>query len=183
MSPKPPPATRVIATSTARPIANETEAAANVPTDLPSIELIGACIPTRLPATTVAAAASTVLSTLLRLKPVVADADVNAQGRIEVVGRRHLPADYVGGALGLVLRPLEEQLVVDLEHELGREPAIAQDVAAADHRHLDDVRRRPLDDHVHGQPLPQHPGLPLARPELGDAAPAAEQRGHVAVAI
>src|SRR4051794_36421097 len=148
MSPKPPPATTVIATSTASPIANETEAAAKVPIDLPSTELIGACIPTSPPATTVAVTASTVLSTLLRLKPVPADADVHAQRRIEVERSRHLPADYVAGALGLVLRSLEEQLVVDLEHQPGRETGLAERVAAADHRHLDDVRRGPLDDHV-----------------------------------
>src|SRR4051812_37865373 len=119
MSPKPPPATTVISTSTASPIANETEAAAKVPIDLPSTELIGACMPTRPPATTVADAASSVLSTLLRLKPVPAHADVHAQSRIQVERSRHLAADYVAGPLGLVLGPLEQQLVVDLEHQPG----------------------------------------------------------------
>src|SRR4051812_25493715 len=137
-----------MATSTASPIANETEAAANVPIDLPSTELIGACIPTRPPATTVAAAASTVLSTLLRLKPVPADADVHTERRVEVIGGCHFAADYVAGALGLALRTLEQQLVVDLEHELGGHTGLAQRVPAADHRHLDDVRGSPLDDHV-----------------------------------
>src|SRR4051794_9832757 len=118
MSPKPPPATTVIATSTASPIANDTEAAAKVPIDLPSIELIGACIPTRPPATTVAAAARTVLSTLLRLKPVPAHTDVDTQLRIQVESSSHLLDHYCASTLGLILRPLEEQLVVDLENEL-----------------------------------------------------------------
>src|SRR5438094_5102332 len=119
MSPKPPPATTVMATSTPSPIANETETAAKVPTDLPSIELIGACMPTRPPATTVAVAASTVLSTLLRLKPIGSHPDVHAQRGIELECSRHLAADYVAGVLGLVVGPLEQELVVDLEHELG----------------------------------------------------------------
>src|SRR3954453_11930782 len=183
MSPKPPPAVTVIATSTASPMAKETDAAAKVPIDFPSTELIGACIPTRPPATTVAVTARTVLSTLFRLKPVPPDSDVHAQRRIEVERSRHLAADYVAGALGLVLGSLEEELVVNLEDELGRQARLAQRVAAAGHRDLDDVRRRALDDHVHGEALAQHPRLPLPRPQLRDAADATEERGHVAVRL
>src|SRR5436190_11879820 len=181
MSPKPLPATTVIATRTARPMANDTDAAAKVPIDLPSIELLGACMPTRPPATTVAEAASTVPSTLLRLKPVSSHSDVHAKRWVELECSRHLAADYVARVLRLALGPLEEELVVDLEDELGLEAGLPERVAAADHRHLDDVRRGALDHHVHRQPLTEHPGLALARAQLGDATDAPEQGRHVAV--
>src|SRR3954454_11694597 len=133
MSPKPLPATTVIATRTARPMANDTDAAAKGPVDLPSIELIGACMPTRPPATTVAEAASTVPSTLLRLKPVGSHSDVHAKRWVERESSRDLAAAYVAGRLRLFLRPFERELVVDREDEPGLEAGLAERVAAADH--------------------------------------------------
>ena len=63
MSPKPPPTSRVISTSAIVPTMNDRLAAANVPTDLPSIELIGACIAIRPPAMTVRRSAVSFVTT------------------------------------------------------------------------------------------------------------------------
>jgi hypothetical protein len=59
----------------------------------------------------------------------------------------------IGGALELVLRDLEEKLVVDLEEHARPEAARLQLLLDPDHRELDDVRRAPLDRAVPGHSL------------------------------
>ena len=81
----------------------------------------------------------------------------------------------------LVLRALQDELVVHLQHEPRREPAALQLAAHGDHGHLDDVGRGALQDGVHGEPLAQRAVAEVGRAQLGHGAPAAEQRGHVAV--
>src|SRR5215211_8741113 len=151
-----------MATSAAVPTANEIDAAGMLPTALPRPALIGACSAMKPPANTVARTTSGVLSirtstagaqpgcrpgkhrrsgVSLGLQPVAAARDVDLERRIELEGTRHLPPDDLRGPLGLGLGRLEQQLVVDLQHEPGLQPGVAQLVAAGDHRHLDDVGR------------------------------------------
>src|SRR5688500_2614935 len=103
-----------MATRTANPIANETDAAANVPTDFPRVELIGACSATRPPATTVARTGNH-FSTLFGLEPVDACPHVHLERWIHLEGVSHLAADDLRRLIHLVPGRLEEQLVVDLE--------------------------------------------------------------------
>ena len=85
-------------------------------------------------------------------------------------------------AADLAVGHLEQQLVVDLQHQPGAPALVAQPPVAADHRHLDDVGGAALHDRVHRQPLAQAARLAVGRAQLGDRPPAAEQGGHVAVA-
>ena len=70
-----------------------------------------------------------------------------------------------------------------LEHEPRASPLLAQPLVDADHRHLDDVRRRALHDRVDGEPLAERARLPVADADLRNRPAAAEQRRHVAVAL
>jgi hypothetical protein len=54
---------------------------------------------------------------LLSGQPVFADADVDGEGRIEVEGSAHCLLDQLRRGVHLVGRPLEEELVVDLQDQ------------------------------------------------------------------
>ena len=59
---------------------------------------------------------------LLGVEPVRADADVDLERRVELVGGAHLAPHQLGRAVHLLRRALEEQLVVDLQDEAGLVP-------------------------------------------------------------
>src|SRR4051794_20302271 len=90
---------------------------------------------------------------LLGGQPVLADADVDGERRIEVEGAAHRFLDQLRGGLHLVRWSLEEELVVDLEDQAGLEVRFLELLLGLDHRDLDDVRRGPLDRHVHREAL------------------------------
>src|SRR5947209_20039621 len=122
-----PPAISATTRSATVPTKNEIVAAANVPTSRPRRELIGGCIATSIPANAESSSATPrATRASLRCQPVVADADVDGQRRIELVGARHLALDDLRRLLDLRLGRLEQQLVVDLEHERGRQPGILE---------------------------------------------------------
>jgi len=80
-----------------------------------------------------------------------------------------------------MLRALEEQLIVDLEDQLGLQLLACEGRVGAHHRDLHDVRGGALDDHVHGEPLPLLAQLPAACAQLRHLPAAAEERRDVAV--
>ena len=125
-------------------------------------------------------------SSLLRSSspgPVLADADVDRERRVEVVRAAHLLLHDRPDVAHLGLGRLEQQLVVHLEHEARGAALVPQPAVDADHRHLDDVGVRALHDEVHGQPLAEGARLPARRADLGHGSPPAEQARHVAVAL
>ena len=60
---------------------------------------------------------------------------------------------------------------------------LGQSAVAADHRELDDVGGRALDDGVDGEALPERAHLVVARLKLGNLAAAAPHGGHVPVRL
>ena len=60
----------------------------------------------------------------------------------------HRLAEHRDEAVDLVLRRLEEQLVVDLEEHPGLEALVGEAIGEADHCDLHDVGRGALDRHV-----------------------------------
>src|SRR3954453_17613167 len=186
-----PPAASATTNSAIVPTVKDTVAAAKVPIALPSFELIGGCIATSIPANAESSSAIPFVTwppSSSRPRPRPRRAAGRARRgrpllarRVEPVGPGPLARDDLPRLLDLGVGRLEQQLVVDLEHERRGQAGVAQGVARADHRHLDDVRRAALDRGVHRQPLAQRACLPLARAELGDAPLAPEERGHVAL--
>src|SRR3954447_10647810 len=166
------------------PIANETNAAWKVPTDLPRWELIGAWSAIAPPHAAVSATASPLRSIsrpLLGLEPGLADADVHGQRRLAVAPRReHLALHQRLDRVRLLGRALEEQLVVDGEDEPGPQVLVVERAGRADHRQLQDVCRRALDRRVDGKAFARRAHAPVARLELGDVAPAPVERRRVA---
>src|SRR4051794_29646352 len=209
-----PPEASATTNRAAVPTMNEIVAAANVPTAPPSLELIGGCMATSIPAVAERGRAIPLVIARetgrrrrreagrrrlreagrrrspdtgrrrcrpsLGRQPVVAHARVHAERRVELVRLRHLANDYLRGGLDLGQGRLEQQLVVDLQHESRRQPGLAQRSPGVHHRDLDYVRRRALNRRVHGEPLAQGARRPLARAQLRDPALAPEQRRHVA---
>src|SRR5260370_5500992 len=80
---------------------------------------------------------------LMRLVPVRRPSRLHYQRHREPCAREggafHHSLDQFGGPLGLVLRHLEEQLVMDLEEHTRAEPGAGEGGGEADHRALDDV--------------------------------------------
>src|SRR3954451_15556105 len=68
----------------------------------------------------------------LRFRPVVADADVHRERRVEVVGAAHLGADEIAYLRNLHVGHLEQQLVVHLQDEACAPPLLAQPAGEAD---------------------------------------------------
>ena len=62
----------------------------------------------------------------LRFVPVVADADVDGQRRVERIGAAHLLADEIAHGRSLHLGDLEQELVVHLEDEPGGAALLTQ---------------------------------------------------------
>src|SRR5688500_16607606 len=147
--PPSPPATTLTASSAASPIVNAAIVACSPPTERPSSEFSGAWSAS-VPPIAVASASATPrsISGSLGGEPVRPDPCVDHPRRIQVGGADHLGRGDLGGLLRLLLGPLEQQLVVDLQDHPRREPGGRQRVVAAHHRHLDDVGRRALDDRV-----------------------------------
>src|SRR4051794_11234788 len=108
------------------PIPNEIRAAGKVPVALPRCELIGACSAIRPPTQAVAIAATSVRSKSLCCQPVVSDAHVHLQRGVELERALHLLAHDGDGCLDLCLRALEQQLVVNREHEPGLQALLTQ---------------------------------------------------------
>ena len=96
-----------------------------------------------------------------------------SSARVERVGAGHLLAHDRPQRLRLAVGRLEQQLVVDLQHQPRPPALVAQAPVAADHRHLDDVGGAALHDGVHGQPLAQAAGLVVAPPAARGSAAAA----------
>src|SRR5690606_22191698 len=116
----------------------------------------------------------------LALQPVRADGGVDLEGHPQ--GQR--VAHHVDGGLhdgvGDVARRLEHQLVVHLDEQPGALAVGLQALVQLHHRHLDEVGRGALDHGVDRQPLAQEALVAVARPDLGDLAPAAEDGRDVA---
>src|SRR5262245_3365931 len=127
------------------PTTNEISAAGNVPVAFPRCELIGAWSAIMPPTRAVAIAARSVRSKLLRCQPVVADAHVHLQRRVEREGALHLLAHQCRGRLDLGLGPLEQKLVVDREDEPRAHSLLPKTLVGAHHRDLDDVGGGTLD--------------------------------------
>ena len=68
---------------------------------------------------------------LLGVEPVLADADVDLERRVELVGGAHLAPHQLGRVVHLPRRALEEQLVVDLQDQAGLRPGLAQRAAGS----------------------------------------------------
>src|SRR5258705_1826803 len=79
---------------------------------------------------------------LLGVEPVLADADVDLERRIELVGGAHLAPHQLGRAPHLPRRALEQQLVVDLQDQAGLPARLPPRPPATRPRHLYDVGRR-----------------------------------------
>src|SRR4051812_22774289 len=138
MRPRPPLAKAAIRHSRSVPSKKETNAACSDPIVLPKPELIGACRAIAPPTIAVSSAAvPRSIRASLRFEPVRSDAGIDRQRRIEVRRGDHLAARDLLRRLHLLRRPLEEQLVVDLEDEPGLEARRGEGVVAAHHRHLD----------------------------------------------
>ena len=80
----------------------------------------------------------------------------------------------------LARRDLEDKLVVDLEEEAGAQPARIELSTHLEHRDLDDVRSRPLDRGVEGDPLGDLAPLTVVAREIRQVTPAPEDRLGVA---
>ena len=111
------------------PTANETSAAGRLPVALPS-----AGVDRRLQGDQAAGGGGqqhgqAPIHRRLRhfaLEPVLADADVDLERRVELVGGAHLAPHQLGRVVHLPRRALEQQLVVDLEDQPGLDPGLAQ---------------------------------------------------------
>src|SRR5438128_2155101 len=102
----------------------------------------------------------------LGLGPVLADADVDGEGRVERIRAAHLLSDEVAYLARLGLGHLEQQLVVHLEDEAGRTALSAEAPVDGHHRHLDDVGVRSLHYEVDRDPLAETARLPVRGPKL-----------------
>src|SRR4029077_18191171 len=120
---------------------------------------------------------------LLGVEPVGADAGVDLERRIELVGGGHLRPHQLERRVHLLRRALEEELVVDLQHQAGRHPLLPQAGPAAHHRHLDDVGGGALDHRVDSKALTEAPRVRVAGAQLGDRPAAPHQGGHVALLL
>jgi hypothetical protein len=69
------------------------------------------------------------------------------------------------------------------EDELGLQVLLGQRAVRADHRELEHVGGRALDDRVDRQALAQRAHLVVAGPQLGDLPAPAEERDDVAVLL
>src|SRR5215218_5276913 len=121
--PAKPPETAHSATSARKEMPSATTDACTPPTVRPSAEFSGACAASTPPiadATTRATVRS--IRELLRVQPVRPDAGVHRERRVELGGADHLARDDLRGALHLLLRALEQQLVVDLQDGAGLQP-------------------------------------------------------------
>ena len=90
---------------------------------------------------------------------------------VAVGGLLHGVADHAGHGVSLVRWGFQHELVVDLEQHPGLETIAPQRVVNADHRDLDQVRRRSLDRRVRGHPLTKGTNVEVAiiaakRPQL-----------------
>src|SRR5215203_7018248 len=119
--PPTPPARTLTASSAHSPIANATIAAWSPPTVRPSSEFSGACSAS-VPPIAVASATATPrsISASLRGEPVRPDPRVHHERRVQLGGADHLGRDDLARPPRLLLRPLEQQLVVDLEDHARR---------------------------------------------------------------
>src|SRR5919198_5357492 len=120
---------------------------------------------------------------VLRLVPVVADADLNCERRIERIRVAHLLAHEFLYCANFRVRDLQQQLVVHLQHEASAATFVAQATMNRDHRLLDDVRVRPLHDEVDGETLAERARLPVRRTDFRRRPAPAEQARRVAVAL
>src|SRR3954469_11392193 len=103
-------------------------------------------------------------SSILCFCPVLADADVHCERRVEVVRAHHLRPDELLDVLCLRVRHLEQELVVHLQDEAGAAALLAQPAVDADHCDLDDVGVRALHREVNGDALAARADL-----RIGDA--------------
>lgn len=101
----------------------------------------------------------------------------------------HLFDEEAADRFDLARRDLEEEFVVDLEHDRGGQPLGGESAPDAEHRQLDEIGGRPLNDRVHRRPLrkreAEHTGSrsaagPVA--DLLDRPPAAEHRRDIPIA-
>ena len=83
-------------------------------------------------------------------------------------------------AVALLDRDLEHELVVHGEQHPRGEAAVVERAVEVDHRELEDVGRRPLHRRVLRHALPHLADAEVVGRELGDLAPATEDRGGVA---
>ena len=95
----------------------------------------------------------------------------------------HLPLQQFLHPLGLPLRALHDQLVVNLEHQPGLQPLRQQPVPYLDHSQLDDVGGGALDGHVQGHPLPEGAQVEVGGFQLRQPPAAAHEGGHVTVLL
>src|SRR5688572_23299461 len=84
-------------------------------------------------------AAVSATSPLLGRSPGGAEGEVDLERHAQVGGAVHHLEGERGDLVVLVRRHLEDDLVVDLEHDAALEPPLAQCVVQADERHLEDV--------------------------------------------
>ena len=107
------------------PVANEKNAAWNVPIVLPSWELIGPWRATMPPTTAVERdgdpAVHYFASSQFGPTP-----GVDRERRVHLGGADHLARDDLGRLLGLLRRALEQQLVVDLQDAAGLQAGLAR---------------------------------------------------------
>ena len=78
-----------------------------------------------------------------------------------------------------LLGTLHNQFVVDLENQPGPQALRLQPGSHPDHGQLHHIRRRPLDGHVQGHPLPKGPQIVVGGLQLRQPPAAAQEGGHV----
>ena len=172
----------MIAISATVPTANEIEAAANVPTCLPSIELIGACSATQPPATAMSATGDALIHAAS--SQFVARRGIDHQRRVHLERARHLAHDDLATRARLP-RPGASNSSSSWIWSTSRvvEPGVRERGPALTIATLMMSAAVPWIDHVHREALAELARLALARAQLGDPADAAEQRRDVAVLV
>ena len=104
--------------------------------------------------------------------------DLEGHGQLEG-GLHHLDGEGLERAQ-LAVRHLEEQLVVHLQQHPAPEAARGQLAGDADHRDLHEIGGGALDGRIGRHALAEAAQIGVAAPQLGEIAPAAEQRRDVA---
>src|SRR3990172_5572534 len=119
-------------------------------------------------------------SVSVSLGPVGTDAEVNLQWNAKRCRPLHLLGGHALRLFQLSLGHLEEELIVNLENHLGVQSLRPQATEYGDHRHLNEVGRRPLNRAVHRQPLPELSNRLIGALQLRDRPSAPPEGGEEA---
>src|SRR5439155_23911985 len=111
----------------------------------------------------------------LRINPIRSHADTYDQRDAQLGGSLHMAFYQLRGDFLLPAWDLNDKLVMDLQDHARCKPLRFQGPGDADHRHLDQVRRRYLEGRVRGGALAEGADVVVAVLELRNIAPPSEQ--------